>query len=70
MGRLPQRVDELVASDTNNKRDIFVHRSQLTERVSVSTGGAEANDHCWAPAISSGRPVRPLLQHGDEPRRE
>jgi Tol biopolymer transport system component len=44
----------LVASDTLSYRDVFVHDRHLhtTERVSVSTGGAEANQDSSAPSIS------------------
>ena len=45
----------LVAGDTNNSRDVFV-RDQLadvTMRVSVGRGGAQADSHCFAPAISA-----------------
>lgn len=45
----------LVVGDTNNLSDIFVHDRQTgtTERVSVSSQGAEANHHCVSPAISA-----------------
>ncbi|MCL4812061.1 MAG: PD40 domain-containing protein [Vicinamibacteraceae bacterium] len=44
----------LVEGDTNGYRDIFVHDRQTgtTERVSVDTGGLEANEASWAPSIS------------------
>ncbi|MCS6908422.1 MAG: hypothetical protein RML93_11150, partial [Anaerolineales bacterium] len=45
----------LVPGDTNNKRDIFVRdlQTNTTGRVSVSTGGSQANDHSYNPAISA-----------------
>jgi len=45
----------LVAGDTNGKRDIFVRDRQTgtTTRVSVSTGGAQANGTPLRPAISA-----------------
>ncbi len=44
-----------VAGDTNNFWDIFVHDRQSgeTERVSVSTGGAQANNTCHDSSISA-----------------
>src|ERR1700694_5878404 len=44
----------LVPNDTNNADDIFVRDrvSHTTERVSVSTNGAEGNDHSGYPSIS------------------
>ena len=43
----------LVAGDVNGKQDVFIHRNQLTELVSVSTAGVQANDHCWSPVVSA-----------------
>jgi cold shock CspA family protein len=45
----------LVANDTNNNSDIFVHDRQTdsTERISSATGGAQANGDSFFPAISS-----------------
>ncbi len=45
----------LVSGDTNGARDIFITYVQmgLTDRVSVSTLGAEANDSSTAPSISA-----------------
>src|SRR5207248_5589264 len=45
----------LVADDTNNVADVFVHDRQTgeTQRVSVSTAGAEANGVSQRPAISA-----------------
>jgi Tol biopolymer transport system component len=45
----------LVAGDTNGRRDIFVHDRQTgaTERVSIATGGAEANGDSFKPSINS-----------------
>ncbi len=45
----------LVSGDTNGADDIFVHDRQTgtTERVSVATGGAEATDYSYTPAISA-----------------
>lgn len=44
----------LVAGDSNGVYDIFVHdlTTGITERVSLSSLGAEANGECSAPAIS------------------
>ncbi len=46
----------LVVSDTNGYEDIFVHDRQTgqTTRVSIDTGGAQANDASTTPAISAG----------------
>jgi archaellum component FlaF (FlaF/FlaG flagellin family) len=45
----------LVAGDTNNYSDVFVHNRQTgtTERVSVSTGGGQSSDQSLDPAISA-----------------
>jgi len=45
----------LVANDTNNKSDIFVRDRQAgtTRRVSVTSGGSQANGDSISPAISS-----------------
>jgi Tol biopolymer transport system component len=45
----------LVTGDTNGTWDIFVHdrSTGLTERVSVDSSGAEANDRSEAPSISA-----------------
>jgi Tol biopolymer transport system component len=45
----------VVPGDTNAQSDIFVHDRETgaTERVSVATGGAEANDQSFAPSISA-----------------
>ncbi len=45
----------LVAGDTNGAWDIFVRDRLLgtTERVSVATGGAQANEHSEDPSISA-----------------
>lgn len=44
----------LISGDTNGTDDIFVHdrQSGQTTRVSVATGGAQANNYSDAPAIS------------------
>jgi WD40 repeat protein len=44
----------LVAGDTNGIRDVFVHdcTTGVTERVSVDSSGAEANDVSWPWSIS------------------
>lgn len=44
----------LVPGDTNGQADCFVRDqgSKRTERVSLSSGGAQANGYCFAPAIS------------------
>lgn len=48
--------DNLVPNDTNNVSDCFVRDMQTgtVERVSVSSGGQQANGKCWGPAISAG----------------
>lgn len=45
----------LVANDNNGATDVFVHDRQtgLTSRVSIGSGGAEANSFSESPAISS-----------------
>ena len=45
----------LVSGDTNNKQDIFVHDRQTgqTTRVSVATGGGQANGNSSNPSISA-----------------
>ena len=45
----------LVAGDTNNYSDVFVHNRQTgtTERVNVSTGGGQSNDQSLNPSISA-----------------
>lgn len=45
----------LVAGDTNGKKDIFIHnlKSGVTQRVSVSTQGIECNVECIRPSLSS-----------------
>ncbi len=45
----------LVANDTNGWRDIFVndHMTGVTGRVSLSSGGIEADNDCTAPSISA-----------------
>jgi Tol biopolymer transport system component len=45
----------LVAGDTNDVIDVFVHDRDTgtTERVSVATAGTQANDESFSPAISS-----------------
>ncbi|HZD60363.1 MAG TPA: Ig-like domain-containing protein, partial [Anaerolineae bacterium] len=45
----------LVAGDTNNCEDIFVHDriSHTTERVSVLNDGSEGNGRSWEPSISA-----------------
>ena len=47
--------DNLVPDDTNQGNDVFVHdrRTGATERVSVSSSGAEGNGASSMPAISS-----------------
>jgi Tol biopolymer transport system component len=46
--------DNLVGDDTNGSGDIFVHdrRTRQTVRVSVATGGVQANALSFSPAIS------------------
>jgi Tol biopolymer transport system component len=45
----------LVADDTNDSEDVFVHDRQTgqTERVSISSDGTEANERSYQPAISA-----------------
>ncbi len=45
----------LIAGDTNNASDLFVHdrQSGTTERVSISSGGAQGNDRSENPSISA-----------------
>jgi Tol biopolymer transport system component len=45
----------LVAGDTNAVIDVFVHdrNTGTTERVSISTAGAQANKESFSPAVSS-----------------
>lgn len=45
----------LVADDDNGKTDVYLHNlsSQQTQRISVATGGAQANDDSEAPAVST-----------------
>ncbi len=45
----------LVSGDTNGYYDVFVHDRQtgVTERVSVSSSGAQGNDHSYMPSLSA-----------------
>ena len=45
----------LVADDTNGKRDIFLHNrvTRQTRRISVASDGTQANGDCWEPVISA-----------------
>ncbi len=45
----------LVAGDTNNQHDVFVHNLETgqTERVSVATGGTQGNGASGSPALSA-----------------
>jgi flagellin-like hook-associated protein FlgL len=45
----------LVVGDTNNRSDIFLHDTQtgITTRVSVDSGGSEANHDSYTPSISA-----------------
>jgi Tol biopolymer transport system component len=47
--------DNLVAGDTNQYYDVFVHDTQTgtTTRVSVDSSGTEGNNNSWIPVISS-----------------
>ncbi|NUM43349.1 MAG: PD40 domain-containing protein [Anaerolineales bacterium] len=47
------QASNLVAGDTNNQYDIFLHDRQhgLTTRLSVDTGGTQANGASFSPAI-------------------
>jgi Tol biopolymer transport system component len=49
------RASNLVPNDTNGKRDIFIRDrfTMRTERLSVSTGGQEANGDCFTPRLSA-----------------
>src|SRR5918994_4626322 len=55
----------LVAGDTNNARDVFARDRQAgtTVRVSVDSGGVQANSHSFAPAVS--RDGRMIEFHSD-----
>ncbi|MEN6642913.1 MAG: hypothetical protein ABFE08_10735 [Armatimonadia bacterium] len=46
---------DLVGGDTNGESDVFVHdrTTGTTTRVSVATGGDQANDSSWFPSISA-----------------
>jgi len=46
--------NNLVTNDTNYQSDIFVRDSvsNVTERVSISSNGNEANSDCYNPSIS------------------
>lgn len=46
---------DLVAGDTNDDYDVFVHDRQtaVTERVSVTSDGGQGGGTSWAPAISA-----------------
>ena len=48
-------VENLVPRDTNEAVDAFVHDrlTGRTERVSVSSGGAQSNAGCWTPYLSA-----------------
>jgi hypothetical protein len=48
---------DLVANDKNGAYDVFVRdvANGVTERVSVDSGGGEANSSSWFPAISADR---------------
>lgn len=45
----------LVPDDTNGLPDIFIHDTQtnLTQRVSITDAGTQANSYSWAPDISA-----------------
>lgn len=47
--------DNLVAGDTNNERDIFMHNLQTgeTQRISVANNGAQGNGKSEQPSLSS-----------------
>ena len=47
--------DNLVSADTNGETDVFVHNRQTgqTRRVSVATGGGQANDDSFDPSLSA-----------------
>lgn len=47
--------DNLVAGDTNNRTDIFIHTipGGNTERINKNIGGGEANGDGWLPSISA-----------------
>lgn len=50
----PSVAPNLVPGDTNGRMDAFVHDRETgaTTRVSVSSAGAQANDHSYDPSIS------------------
>ena len=47
--------DNLVPFDNNSKSDVFVHdrKTKKTKRISIPTGGGEANNNSYAPSISA-----------------
>ena len=47
--------DNLVANDTNNESDVFVHDRQAgsTTRVSITSAGLQANSYSYHPSISA-----------------
>ncbi len=47
--------DTFVRNDTNERTDVFVRDTKTgrTERVSVSSGGKQGDDHSWTPQISA-----------------
>ena len=64
------RAANLVPGDTNGAFDIFVHDrvSGKTERVSVATGGGQADGASGGASLSCRRPLRGLLVVGHQPR--
>ncbi len=56
----------LVAADTNERQDVFVHSAAgQTERVSVSFKGAQANDQSVGPGVRGGLTFGPdISRHG------
>jgi Tol biopolymer transport system component len=49
------RATNLVPSDTNNAKDVFVHdrRTRVTRRVNVGPNGRQANGDAYVPALSA-----------------
>lgn len=47
--------DNLVAGDTNGQRDIFIRdrTANITERVSIGTGGEESDAECVNPSVTA-----------------
>ena len=62
--------DNLVPADTNHNVDVFVHDAATgeTERVSVSTAGAQANEDSQSPTVDQTGRARGVRHLGQQPR--